>query len=316
MKSKEILFSVVCPTFNRSKLLRRAINSVLRQQFRNFELIIVNDGSTDDTKDVVKSYNDERIIYLEHEKNKGLNAAINTGFLIGKGKYITKLDDDDELSESALQTAFDVYDKLPSSNIKILFFNCVDAETKFVSGKYLQGETIIKYEDLLCQKLRGDYWVVVERSILPHGRILDEYSWGAMGVLWLRLLRDCDAYYLPQIVYYAYREHGTQRLTNFEASRRNWQIHEHTTRLLLEEFGKDMKSNCPDIYSKQVAALAFCQLWNKNSRTARLNLIFSLERNFSIYASGLLLLTFFWNEKIILLLYRLLFKSYFGRTLF
>lgn len=92
------LFSIVCTTFNRPKLLLRAVNSVLRQHFEDFELIIVNDGSTNDTSSVAKTFHDSRIVYLEHTKNKGLNAARNTGIMKAKGKLLAFLDDDDELS--------------------------------------------------------------------------------------------------------------------------------------------------------------------------------------------------------------------------
>lgn len=316
MNRGEVLFSIICPTFNRSKLLGRAINSVLKQQHANFELIIVNDGSTDNTRALVQSYNDQRIVYLEHDNNRGLNAALNTGLQKAKGRYIAKLDDDDELGETAVRSAISVYGRLRDSRIRLLFFNCLDVETRLTSGKFLQEETIITYEDLLCQKLSGDYWAVVETSILPPRRLLDEYSWGAMGVLWLRLLRDWDAYYVPRIVYYAYRKHDMQRLTHFPTSREKWQVHEHTTEAILNEFGKDMKSRCAKAYSKQVATLAFYQLMNKKLHLARLNLILSLRTNLSIHASGLLLLTFLGKERAIVFLYEHLFQNHLGRMLF
>lgn len=311
MLTKEIVFTIVCATFNRSNLLRRAINSVLKQQFSNFELIIVNDGSTDDTRDTVKSIKDERIVYIEHENNLGSNAAFNTGVQKAKGKYVALLGDDDELSERALQMAFDIFNESPYNKMKIVIFNCVDVETNRISGKYLEKETVVKYDDLLCQKLSGDYWFIVERSIFPSGKIFDEDSWAGAGMAWMRLLRVFDAYYIPKIAYYAYRKHDSTRLTNIQTNSKNWQLHEYTTKKLLGEFGEDMKAICPRIYSKQLENLAFYQLMNKNFRTARLNLILSLKKEFTISAFGLLLLTFLGNRNQILFIYERLWKNFF-----
>lgn len=303
VEPKNVLFSIVCPTFNRSKLLGRAIDSVLRQQLGDFELIIVNDGSTDDTRDLVSRYNDKRIVYIEHEKNKGTMAACNTGFDKAKGTYIAKLDDDDELSNHALQVAFDAFNELPNDRIKVLFFNCIDVETGLISGKSLPEEATIRYEDLLCQKLMGDYWVVVERSILSGGETLDERSWDDFGSLWLRLLRNFDGYYVPKICLLCYREHGLPRRSNSDTNSRNLQAHEYTAKVLLEEFGVDMKSYCPKVYSKQIAALAFYRLLNKNSRKARSDLLLSLKNHFTVFALVLLLLSFTGNEKSALFIY-------------
>lgn len=90
------LISVIIPTFNRSQVLKRAIISALNQTYRNIELVVVNDASTDSSSDIVKSINDSRIKLIVHEKNKGLAAARNTGIGNSAGEYITFLDDDDE----------------------------------------------------------------------------------------------------------------------------------------------------------------------------------------------------------------------------
>jgi len=88
--------SIIIPTYNRATLLKRAINSVLQQSFSDFELIVVDDASTDYTPEVVKKINDSRIKLIQHSKNKGASAARNTGIDLSKGKYIAFLDDDDE----------------------------------------------------------------------------------------------------------------------------------------------------------------------------------------------------------------------------
>lgn len=88
------LISVIIPTYNRANLIKRSAESVLNQTYKNLELIIVDDGSTDNTKEVIDSLNDNRIVYIKQE-NQGACAARNKGIDAAKGKYIAFHDSDD-----------------------------------------------------------------------------------------------------------------------------------------------------------------------------------------------------------------------------
>ena len=90
--------SVIIPTYNRAHLMGRSIQSVLNQTYQDFELIIVDDGSTDNTDDIIKEFQkkDGRIKYIRHEKNKGGSAARNTGIKAARGEYVAFQDSDDE----------------------------------------------------------------------------------------------------------------------------------------------------------------------------------------------------------------------------
>ncbi len=88
-------FSVIIPTHNRFMLLKRAIDSVLSQTYENFELIIVDDHSTDETSKVVRSFSDNRIQYKLNNRSKGACGARNTGIYSAIGKWVAFLDDDD-----------------------------------------------------------------------------------------------------------------------------------------------------------------------------------------------------------------------------
>jgi glycosyltransferase involved in cell wall biosynthesis len=88
--------SVIIPTYNRAEYLCSAIRSVLSQTFQDFEIIVVDDASTDNTNEIVDGFNDSRIKYIRHETNKGGSAARNTGIKMSSGEYIAFLDDDDE----------------------------------------------------------------------------------------------------------------------------------------------------------------------------------------------------------------------------
>ncbi|MGM0591277.1 MAG: glycosyltransferase family 2 protein [Halobacteriota archaeon] len=94
--AKMATVSVVIPTYNRAELLPRAIDSVLEQTYTDLELIVVDDGSTDDTEAVVGAYDDDRLRYVPHETNRGANPARNTGIEAADGAYLAFLDSDDE----------------------------------------------------------------------------------------------------------------------------------------------------------------------------------------------------------------------------
>ena len=97
-----IPISVVIPTYNRNHTLKRAIDSVLRQTYKNFELIVVDDGSTDKTVESLSCYK-EKIHLIKLGKNHGVSLARNVGIHASKGEYVCFLDSDDEWLEDKLQ---------------------------------------------------------------------------------------------------------------------------------------------------------------------------------------------------------------------
>ena len=101
--------TVVVPTYNRASLLVRAIGSVLAQTLRNWELIVVDDCSTDETEQVVRSFSDDRIKYIRHDRNRRVSAARNTGIRCARGEYVAFLDDDDEWLPEKLQKVLEVF---------------------------------------------------------------------------------------------------------------------------------------------------------------------------------------------------------------
>ncbi|MEH6535815.1 MAG: glycosyltransferase [Psychroserpens sp.] len=82
-------------TYNGERYIREAIDSILNQTFSDFEFIIVDDGSTDDTVQIIQSYSDERIIYIKKELNSGIADSLNLGIKASNGAYIARMDDDD-----------------------------------------------------------------------------------------------------------------------------------------------------------------------------------------------------------------------------
>ena len=83
------------PVYNAGRYLSQAVQSILEQTYKDFELIIINDGSTDNSKTVIESFNDNRIRYFENEKNSGIVYSRNKGLKLAKGEYIGMFDADD-----------------------------------------------------------------------------------------------------------------------------------------------------------------------------------------------------------------------------
>jgi len=100
-------FTIVIPSYNRGHIVGRAIESVLNQSYSDFEIIVVDDGSTDNTKEVVSQYIDSRINYFFQE-NSGVSVARNNGSKLAKGDYLVFLDSDDYVKDIWLKDFFDV----------------------------------------------------------------------------------------------------------------------------------------------------------------------------------------------------------------
>ncbi len=87
--------SVIMPVFNAEKYLREAIDSIMWQSFTDWELIVINDGSTDSSETIIRSYTDTRLKYYKNEQNIGLIATLNRGIDLGNGEYVARMDADD-----------------------------------------------------------------------------------------------------------------------------------------------------------------------------------------------------------------------------
>lgn len=124
--------SVVLPVFNGERYIRKSINSVLGQSLDDFELIIVNDGSTDSTIDIINSFDDERIVLINQE-NKGPGAARNRALEIVKGQYVMFLDSDDWFCQGAFETS---YNEVTKKDTDITIFQIM----KYDSGTYSEND--------------------------------------------------------------------------------------------------------------------------------------------------------------------------------
>jgi glycosyltransferase involved in cell wall biosynthesis len=265
----EPLFTVTTVTYNRAHLLPRAIKSVLNQTYRNFELIIVDDGSTDDTESVCRSFGDPRIKYHRHQHNKGVLGARNTALDLASGDYIASLDDDDELVPQALQTAVNKFAELSSPDVGIIWFDATDFERQQRSGWGVSKEGYISYEDLLCERIGGDHWQVVKRDLIDRDDRHDERLWCGEILWWLKLHGKCRAYYAPQVLLIMHRQHGTERISNLQTMLNHLPQLILTNKALLEQYGEEQKRLCPRAYGRRLGVLGAYQIMNGEKSEGR-----------------------------------------------
>ncbi|MBB4522297.1 glycosyltransferase family 2 protein [Rhizobium leguminosarum] len=119
--------SVIIPTYNRSSFIGEAIDSVLRQTFGDFELIVIDDGSTDGTGEIVRGFEDNRLLFIQ-QKNAGRSAARNRAIEIARGRYIAFLDSDDTYLQDKLERQVEFMEKHPEIGMIYTSAKCIDAE--------------------------------------------------------------------------------------------------------------------------------------------------------------------------------------------
>lgn len=115
VKKVEPNISVILPAYNAERFLKEAIDSILAQTYTNFELIILNDGSTDRTEEIILSYKDPRIRYVKNETNLKLIKTLNKGIDLAKGKYIARMDADDISLPMRLEKEYEFMERHPDA---------------------------------------------------------------------------------------------------------------------------------------------------------------------------------------------------------
>jgi glycosyltransferase involved in cell wall biosynthesis len=196
------LISIVLPTYNGSRYLREAIESCLAQTYQNWELILVDDCSTDATPDIIAEYTsrDRRIHSIRHEVNKKLPEALNTGHAAARGEYLTWTSDDNRLLPSAIEEMTRFLEEHPG--VGVVYADCVLIDE---AGRYMQDfpalpasrlaymdalgacflyrravyETLGGYDAELFLAEDYDFWLRAYRQfeLAPLHKILYEYRW-------------------------------------------------------------------------------------------------------------------------------------------
>lgn len=163
--------SVIIPTYNRGSLIERSVKSVLEQDYHNLEVIIVDDCSTDNTKEVIGSLDDGRIKYIQHTYNNGANAARNTGIKAAKGDYIAFQDSDDEWMPEKLSKQVKIFDDSDDKNLGIVYtaFWKIEETIK----KYIPSKDILKTSGDLHDTLLGTNFISTQSLLIKKECLLN-----------------------------------------------------------------------------------------------------------------------------------------------
>jgi len=208
------LVSVIVPTNNRSNMLRRAIESILNQTFRYFEIIVVNDAEQSVEEDLKNIFQSNKVSYIRHPFNGGLAASRNTGIRLARGKYIAYLDADDLFYENHLERLVDF---LESSEYKVAYTDAYCAHQVQQSGQHIVSKRDLPYsfdfdhDRIVCSNFIPVLCFMHEKSCLDAVGGFDEsLSRHEDRDLWIRMSRKYEFAHIKQITCeFSWREDGT-----------------------------------------------------------------------------------------------------------
>ena len=237
------LITVIIPLYNGEKYIRRSIESVLAQTYTNYELIVVDDGSTDSGSEVVQNIYDPRL-HLKHQINMGVSAARNKGIAEGKGKYFAFLDADDEWNIEFLEamvTLSYIYPRagIYASGYRLLFQNRQGIEiTAAESKKQIRTVLITDYFYRL-----NHAGIILASGVMIPGYIFDKL--GSFNIsenyeedeeMWIRIAYRYHIAYDTRILF-SYYQTGCTNKPRFNVSQQYSPTVKTMERLLLENYG-------------------------------------------------------------------------------
>jgi len=250
--------SIIIPTYNRAELLHTAITSVLNQTYQDFEILIIDDASKDNTQEVVKSFNDRRIKYIRHKENKGEAVARNTGIMNSNGEYIAFLDDDDEWLPEKLWLQVDLLkNSQPKVGCVYTGYFVIDRSSKKILRRRIPTKRGDIYHDMLFRNYIGiPSTVILKRECFQKINLFDEsIAFGNDYDLWIRIAKEFYFDYIekPLVKYCIHR----QRLST------NLEIQIKGLEMILKKYDQFFTSNIK-IYCKHYMYLGalYCCIGN------------------------------------------------------
>ena len=209
-------FSVVIPLFNKEKFIKATLQSVINQSYKNFEILIINDGSTDKSLNLTNEFDDKRVKII-NQKNRGLSASRNKGVELAKAKYIAFLDADDLWNKDYLSIKYQLINKnseyaffgSPSKP----FFNKNSPQLKSNSFNLEKAKVISNYFKYRTN-LFGYSSIVIKKSIFKEiGGFDTSYNYGEEEDFNIRCFRKYDLVYYDEFQSH-YRKGIRNQLTN------------------------------------------------------------------------------------------------------
>lgn len=207
------LVTIIITTHNREDILPRAIDSVISQTYKNIEIVIVDDGSIDNTESIVKKYMKEHkyiIRYIKHEKALGGNVARNHGIYIANGEFIAGLDDDDAFHPKRIELLIkhysDDYSLITSNDI------IVDDDNNESSTK---KPKIITLDRMLHENVVGNQVLIKKDRILSLGGFDEKLSASQDYDMWLRVIKKYgNALVVQEGLQYIYISNSIKRISS------------------------------------------------------------------------------------------------------
>ena len=208
---KTPMISVVMPVYNGEKYLGEAIDSILKQTYTDFEFIILNDGSTDRTEEIVLSYDDPRIVYVKNDKNLQIVKTLNKGIALAKGKYIARMDADDISLPERFEKQVEVLELSDAINVVFSFVQPIDDNGDFLE-KWEDDMTCV--DPSLFSKYLPKVNCFAHPTLMISSTLLKQYLYDIHSKdaedynLWLRLFSEkIGILKIPEVLLY-YRMHS------------------------------------------------------------------------------------------------------------
>ena len=211
--------TIAIPTFNRSRYIGKAIESVLEQTYQDFELLVIDNASTDNTEDVVHSFMDKRIRYVKNEKNIGIIGNWNKCVQLSSGKYLTILGDDDILSKRFLEESMAVHNSHPTVGFTFAHCNKVDETGNFIKrwGYDFTPAGLIEGLDYLFYTLDYEACLTNSSTVLLKKEVFNslegfriEFARNVFDFnMWIRIASLYDIFFINEVLC-DYRIHDNQ----------------------------------------------------------------------------------------------------------
>ncbi len=207
--------SVIMPVYNGEKYLKEAIDSILAQTYADFEFIIIDDGSSDSSPEIVKSYADKRIRFYANEENMGVARTLNRGLDLATGEYIARMDADDISLPKRFEKQAKYLDKHPK--VGVLGCGTESFGEGMISNFSKPKASSAEYKaNLFFNTCVAHPAVMIRKSAIKENRYEIEYNGLEDYVLWWRIAKDYKIYSLTEILL-RYRKHKEQ-VTNIQVA--------------------------------------------------------------------------------------------------
>ena len=218
------MVSIIMPAYNEARHISRSIDSVLGQTYPDWELLVLDDGSSDETPEIVKAYaqKDGRIRFYENEENMGVARTRNRGFDLAKGQWIALLDSDDIWHETKLEKQLELAEKT-GADLIYCSYAMMEEKTGRRKKDYLVPETT-DYKSLLKENVIGCSTVLLNRERLGEHRF-DPSFFHEDFVLWLELLKSgWKAVGLQEVLTDYLVAENSRSLNKWNAAKNRWEI--------------------------------------------------------------------------------------------